>query len=229
MSKGTHRAPSKGHSKWLIAIVVAGVFAALAAPAGASASKTDVCHYDADSGSYHKINISDNAFSAHLAHGDQEPGYEYVDEIGMGWHFLDDCTLDHWWWMNYGPMYLSPETVLALGGAYDNAQVHNAIAEGYIGFLEFTEWATPELVEFWFDFENLAPSKTYQVFLDSDGGAGGPWVLLGSFTTDGDGVGEFDYGPLTFAPGTNLNYSFWVNEDGLTVLKTDVDLSYTTH
>lgn len=79
------------------------------------------------------------------------------------------------------------------------------------------------------DFENLAPSKTYQIFLDRDGGAGGPWDLLSSFTTNESGVGEFDYGPLTFAPGTDLNYSFWANEDGLTALKTDVDLSYTTH
>lgn len=52
MSKGTHRAPSKEHSNWLIMMVVVGMFVALAAPAGASASKTDVCHYGADSGLY---------------------------------------------------------------------------------------------------------------------------------------------------------------------------------
>jgi hypothetical protein len=216
----------------LLAVVSVVLIAMTTAPgmAGADpAGKTDVCHYDADTGLYHLINISENALRAHLNHGDSQPGDEYIDELGMGWRFLDDCTLDHWWWMNYGPMYLSPQTVQALGGAYDNPSVQNAINQGYVGTLEFTEWATPELVEYWFDFANLAPFTTYEVFLDSDGGSGGPWELLGTFTTDASGVGEFDYGPLTFPPGTELQSSFWINENGFTVLKTDFDVIYTTH
>ena len=38
--------------------------------AAAPAAKIDVCHYDADTGTYHKINISQNASDTHLAHGD---------------------------------------------------------------------------------------------------------------------------------------------------------------
>jgi hypothetical protein len=195
----------------------------------APAPKVDVCHYDAAADAYHLINVSENAYQAHFDHGDQLAGASFLDETGMGWEFLDDCTLDHMYWMNYGPYYLSPQTVLELGGNYDNPHVLNAITEGYAGTIEFTEWATPEIVEYWFDFTDLAPITTYQVFLDNNGGSGGPWQLIGTFVTDGSGVGEFDYGPLTFAPGTELNYSFWVNENGYTVLKTDTDLSYTTH
>jgi hypothetical protein len=196
----------------------------------APAPKVDVCHYDAAADAYHLINVSENAYQAHFDHGDQLAGASFLDETGMGWEFLDDCTLDHIYWMNYGPWYLSPQTVFDLGGAYDNDHVLNAIAEGYAGTLEFTEWATPEIVEFWLGFTNLAPGTTYQVFFVNDGG---PFVLVGTFVADESGDGEFDYGPLTFAPGTELNYSFWVNENGFTVLKTDPDpdppLSYTTH
>lgn len=39
---------------------------ASAAPRG----KVDVCHYDADSGTYHRINVNENALQAHLNHGD---------------------------------------------------------------------------------------------------------------------------------------------------------------
>jgi hypothetical protein len=38
--------------------------------AAAPKGKVDVCHYDADSGTYHKININRNAYDAHIAHGD---------------------------------------------------------------------------------------------------------------------------------------------------------------
>ena len=40
----------------------------------APAPKVDVCHYDAEYGIYKLINISENAFPAHLDHGDASPG-----------------------------------------------------------------------------------------------------------------------------------------------------------
>lgn len=40
----------------------------------APGTKVDVCHYDKDSGTYRKINISDNAWDTHIAHGDAAPG-----------------------------------------------------------------------------------------------------------------------------------------------------------
>src|SRR3990167_3929402 len=38
-----------------------------------AASKIDVCHVEGN-GSFHLINVSGNALSAHLAHGDAQPG-----------------------------------------------------------------------------------------------------------------------------------------------------------
>lgn len=40
---------------------------------GAGGEKVDVCHNEGD-GTFHLINISDNAFDSHVAHGDASPG-----------------------------------------------------------------------------------------------------------------------------------------------------------
>ena len=45
----------------------------LAVKGGSKASKVDVCHREGN-GSYHLINVSGNALSAHLGHGDGQPG-----------------------------------------------------------------------------------------------------------------------------------------------------------
>jgi hypothetical protein len=55
----------------------------------APAPKVDVCHYDADAGTFHKINISENAFQKHLDHGDAAPG-EAVPTM-PGYVFTDSC------------------------------------------------------------------------------------------------------------------------------------------
>jgi Putative metal-binding motif len=44
-------------------------------------AKVDLCHYDADNGTWHVINVSQNAVPAHLAHGD----VILVDADGDGW------------------------------------------------------------------------------------------------------------------------------------------------
>jgi len=41
--------------------------------ADAKGEKIDICHYDADTGTFHEINVSVNARDAHLAHGDVLP------------------------------------------------------------------------------------------------------------------------------------------------------------
>lgn len=66
------------------ALLASGI--AIAAPAG----KVDVCHREGN-GSYHLINVSENALPAHLAHGDGLPG----DPVpGMeGKKFAEDCTV----------------------------------------------------------------------------------------------------------------------------------------
>lgn len=57
---------------------------------GAPAPKVDVCHLD-DDGGYILINISENAFDSHVAHGDASPD-DWVP--GMeGYIFADDCSL----------------------------------------------------------------------------------------------------------------------------------------
>jgi len=43
--------------------------------------KVDICHYDADNDSWHLINVSENAWPAHEAHGD----VLLVDNDGDGW------------------------------------------------------------------------------------------------------------------------------------------------
>jgi hypothetical protein len=65
MARGTHRAPSKGHSKWLIVMLVVGMFMALAIPAGADEYTDNVIKSD------HKImNKIDQTqtFAPELAH-----------------------------------------------------------------------------------------------------------------------------------------------------------------
>ena len=54
------------------------------------APKIDVCHYDADNGTWHIINISENAWPAHAGHGDvrlddqDNDGYVPYNECGYG-------------------------------------------------------------------------------------------------------------------------------------------------
>ena len=59
------------------------------------APKIDVCHYDEDDGTWHVINISQNAWAAHAAHGDvrlddqDDDGYVPDNECGFG--NMGDC------------------------------------------------------------------------------------------------------------------------------------------
>ena len=57
----------------------------------AAATKVDVCHYDKDADVYILINISDNAFDSHVAHGDAAPG-ELVPGR-EGYKFASDCSV----------------------------------------------------------------------------------------------------------------------------------------
>lgn len=65
-----------------------GALAAAGLHAGGAAApkeKVDICHYDADTGSYHWIRVNGNAVEAHLAHGDNGDagcpvGYEFNAE-----------------------------------------------------------------------------------------------------------------------------------------------------
>jgi hypothetical protein len=76
---------------WRLLLAVAislSVFVPLAS--AGPAPKIDVCHYDADGGTYHKINISGNAYDQRLAHGDATPGDLFP---GMeGYEFDGECS-----------------------------------------------------------------------------------------------------------------------------------------
>ena len=72
-----------------LAAVLVGVFVF---PVGAGAGiKVDVCHIEGN-GSYHLINISENAFAKHVDHGDGSPG----DVVpGMdGFVFGENCVTE---------------------------------------------------------------------------------------------------------------------------------------
>ena len=64
--------------------VLALAFGGAALPVAAKAEKVDLCHFDEDTGTYHLINVSKNALSAHVDHGDVAPG-----EAGLGEHCED--------------------------------------------------------------------------------------------------------------------------------------------
>ena len=59
-------------------------------------SKIDVCHYDAVTNSWHKINISINAWPAHEGHGDirldDQDGDGYVHNNECGFGQMGDCN-----------------------------------------------------------------------------------------------------------------------------------------
>ena len=77
----------------IIIILVMMLTLAIASTASAAAEKVDVCHLDKDSGAYHLINISDNAFDQHVAHGDAAPGQAVP---GMQHYiFNSDCTVTY--------------------------------------------------------------------------------------------------------------------------------------
>jgi hypothetical protein len=76
----------------------------------------------------------------------------------------------------------------------------------------------------------LLPSKQYDVYLDNNGGSAGPFSLLGSFTTDLYGSGDFNYtvagGGLS--PGA-YHWAIYVNDHvaNATVLSTSTDITFT--
>ena len=80
--------------KYLGLIVILTVLVSLLMATGVSAAgapKMDVCHLDKDAGIYFLINISENAFQAHLDHGDVAPGGAVPDMPGM--MFGSDCAV----------------------------------------------------------------------------------------------------------------------------------------
>jgi len=74
----------------LLIILVLLIAAMPVMSAGAGADKVDVCHLEGN-GSYHLINISDNAYPAHIDHGDVSPGNPVP---GMpGFVFDEGCNI----------------------------------------------------------------------------------------------------------------------------------------
>jgi hypothetical protein len=190
-----------------------------AAGAGAPADKVDVCHHAAGAGAFHLINISGNAFDKHLDHGDGQPGGVVP---GMSdYDFTDSCDMAQ-------TVELSPETIWANGGDYENVYVQNAIDSGYFGTVVMTLAPGGDETHFVFSFSNLNPDELYTVYVDNDGGtANDNWTELGTFVADAEGNGAYHY-DVTLASGA-YDWSFWVNQSvpGASVLQTDTDLEFT--
>jgi len=75
----------------LLILGVAALMLAGALPsASAGGEKADICHFDAETGTYHLINVSVHAIEAHINHGDTAPG-EPVPSM-EGYRFARDCT-----------------------------------------------------------------------------------------------------------------------------------------
>jgi len=69
----------------IICALAVAVALAAAPAAMAKQPKQDVCHYDADSGTYSIINVAAPAVPAHLGHGDFLPLTFYADDDGDGY------------------------------------------------------------------------------------------------------------------------------------------------
>lgn len=135
----------------LLALLTAGT--ALAGPAG----KVDVCHAVGD-GSYIKINISENAFPAHVEHGDASPG-EMVPGLS-GKKFDADCNV-----VDAGPVVTpgAPTWTRAAGVRYKG---YNTGSEIFLGPMTSTS-ATPRVEANYNEFQTVG-QKTYQVTFGFD-------------------------------------------------------------
>lgn len=82
--------------RFLVILAVQVLVIGIAALAAAGpAPKVDVCHWDADAGTFLMINISENAFQAHVDHGDGSPG-SLVPGI-PGFRFATgSCEIEQW-------------------------------------------------------------------------------------------------------------------------------------
>jgi hypothetical protein len=206
----------------MVALTLVAVSASLAA--AAPSPKVDVCHFDADTGLFHLINISENAFLSHVEHGDAGLGQPVPGQEGYAFAANSCDIVPRVYTASYT---LSPDRVLANGGVYINAYVANAIALDYQGSVVKTWTFGSNFLEFDFAFQNLTPG-TYTVYRDSDGGSPGTWIVLGTFVASAGGTGSFAY-DVTLANGA-YNWGFWVNQSApvaASVLQTDSDLSFT--
>ena len=130
--------------------------------------KVDVCHFDADTGTYHRINISEKAFPTHVEHGDASPG----DPVpGMeGYEFAADCSL-----VSVGPC---PGGILV--AASDTARLISAINDTNIAG-GGTICLTPS-------------TYTLTTVVDTTGGPNGLPSVMTSITILGNGATIMRYG-----------------------------------
>lgn len=102
----------------------------------AAATKVDVCHLDKDAGIFFMINISDNAFDTHVAHGDAAPG-DLVP--GMpGKKFAADCSI-----VNVRDL-IDTVTVYASGAVASSVALENGVVYEFeaSGTYRFVNWGT---------------------------------------------------------------------------------------
>jgi hypothetical protein len=112
------------------------------------------------------------------------------------------------------------------GTAYDN-QDQLSGARGELRVDHPTQEAD---ITFSLSADGLTPHADFIVYIDTNGTGGaapysfGPWITIGSFSTDDDGHGEFSYSapPSSYRPGSHT-WTIYINrsDHGATVLISD--------
>jgi hypothetical protein len=136
-------------------------------------TKSAVCHYSADTGTFHKITIADPGLPAHIEHGDFMPGEPFPDGSG---YLNDDCVP-----MRY-VLGSPPNNTGVYGGPTGTAGTVScpagAVAIAIEGFSGYYDWH--DAWKYWIGQVRLSCAT-----LRGDGGLG-----ASSFTSYfGDGAG----------------------------------------
>ncbi len=109
--------------------------------ASAGATKVDVCHLDG-MGVYHLINISANAFDAHVAHGDAAPGKLVPGMTGK--KFAPDCSVIDVKTLVDTIIVPSTGTVVFSTAVLENGVVYELKASGTY---KFTNWTNAGIAD----------------------------------------------------------------------------------
>jgi len=145
----------------------------------APAPKVDVCHID-DTGAYIKINISENAFDAHIAHGDASPGDAVPDMAG--YEFDDECNAVELWNITGSWDLHFTATVGALG-TYD----HHMDVVQTDGLVSGTGYYIPAQNFTWIIDSGTVSGNSVHVDLHYTGGHPATWTTTFDATIDESG------------------------------------------
>lgn len=132
------------HVNLLVVLALLLALTPVLAVTAAPAPKVDVCHFDKDTGVYFKINISENAFQAHVDHGDAAPG-DPVPGLPQK-KFTDDCSIV--WAIPQRELKetltIYPNDVPVQSMTLDLGQRYEFVASGTFTYNNAGDWADAE-------------------------------------------------------------------------------------